>query len=118
MPNFSYGMNMYTSSQLSSGTHCQKFSSGRHMSQRMSLAEIGGPQVPGVTPPTSMTGGGGVNGTSRIAYRHPAYQISNVAYADGHLAPLRAGEIARDLSGWDTSKDPTFFFRDNYPTEN
>ena len=40
------------------------------------------------------------------------------AYADGHLAPLRAGEIDRGLSGWDTSKDPTFFFRDNYPTAN
>ena len=116
-PNFSYGMNMYTSTQMSSRTHCQKFSTGRHMSRRMSLAEIGIPQVPGVTHPTSLTGGG-VNGNARIAYRHPAYQISNVAYADGHLAPLRAGEIDRNLSGWDTSKDPTFFFRDNYPTTN
>ena len=120
MPNFSYGMNMYTSSQLSSRTHCQKFTSGRRLSSRMSLAEIGKPQVPGVTHPDSLTGGGGVNGNSRIAYRHPDSKTSNVVYADGHLAPLNAGEIARNLSGWDSSasSDTTFFFRDNYPSQN
>ena len=117
-PNFSYAMNQYTSTQGASRTHFQKFSDGSHHSQRMSWAEIGGPWQRGAEPKEGTVLGGGAALNNRFfAYRHPDFKTTNVAYADGHVAPLHAGKLIITLEGWDSYKkyDKTFFFRDNYP---
>ena len=117
-PNFSYGMNAYTSTRVQDRTHFQKFTDGKHHSQRMSWAEIGGPWQRGAVPKEdTVLGGGGVGNNRFIAYRHPDYKTTNVAYADGHVAPLNAGKLIITLEGWDGYKqyDIYFFFRDNYP---
>ena len=117
-PNFSYGMNAYTSTRVQSRTHFQKFTDGKHHSQRMSWAEIGGPWQRGAAPQeNTVLGGGGVGNNRFIAYRHPDYKTTNVAYADGHVAPLNARKLIITLEGWDGYKkyDIYFFFRDNYP---
>jgi prepilin-type processing-associated H-X9-DG protein len=84
----------------------------------MSWAEIGGPWQRGAAPKEdTVIGGGGVGNNRFIAYRHPDYMTTNVAYADGHVAPLTVGKLIITLEGWDSYKkyDKYFFFRDNYP---
>jgi prepilin-type processing-associated H-X9-DG protein len=116
-PNFSYGMNYFTSyiaNKPENMIYFQKFSSGRHMSTRMSLAELGSPWMTWFSGPSNFVGGGNVSGLSNIAYKHPFLQSTNVIYADGHAAPLKAYALPRNVSGYDGTGDTTFFWRDNY----
>ncbi|MBE6385028.1 MAG: type II secretion system protein [Lentisphaerae bacterium] len=116
-PNFSYGLNYYTSYmaiKAANMVYFQKFSSGRHMSTRMSLAEIGAPWIPWYSAPGSYVGGAGVSGLNHLAYRHPYLKSTNVVYADGHASALKAYALPRNVSGWDGKGDTTYFWRDNY----
>ena len=118
-PNFSYGMNYFTSyvaNKPANMQYFQKFSTGRHHSSRMSLAEIGAPWLTWYSGPTDYVGAGGVSGLNHIAYRHPFLKSTNIAYADGHVAPLKAYALPRNVSGYDGTGDKTFFWRDNYAT--
>ena len=116
-PNFSYGLNFFTSyvaNKPQNMIYFQKFSTGRHMSTRMSVAEIGAPWLTWYNGPSNFVGGAGVNGLSNIAYRHPFLKSSNIVYADGHAAALKAYALTRNVSGYDGTEDVTFFWRDNY----
>ena len=116
-PNFSYGMNYFTSyvaNKSSNMQYFQKFSTGRHLSTRMSLAELGAPWIPWYSGPTDYIGAGGVSSLSHIAYRHPFLKSTNIVYADGHAAPLKAYALSRNAGGYDGKGDVTFFWRDNY----
>ena len=117
-PNFSYSLNYFTSyvaNKPANMQYFQKFSSGSHHSTRMSLAEIGGSWLPWYSGPSDYVGAAGISGLNHISYRHPYLRSTNIVYADGHAAPLKAYVLRRNISGYDGGGDTTFFWRDNYP---